>query len=88
MQQFVGAVTYRQAKEGKQHSRGIFVTTSRFTPEAKRILETMSDKLVGYDGGDLYEAAKECKFGLVYENGNWKLDEKLLSGEKAFFNML
>ena len=88
LQQFIGACACRQARDGKQHCRGIFVTTSRFTPEAKRILETMSDKLVGYDGGDLYEAAKECKFGLVYENGNWKLDEKLLSGEKAFFNML
>ncbi len=88
LQQFIGACACRQARDGKQHCRGIFVTTSRFTPEAKRILETMSDKLVGYDGSDLYEAAKECKFGLVYENGNWKLDEKLLSGEKAFFNML
>lgn len=88
LQQFIGACACRQARDKKQHCRGIFVTTSRFTPEAKKILETMSDKIVGYDGGDLYEAAKECKFGLVYENGNWKLDEKLLSGEKAFFNML
>ena len=63
------------------------MTTSRFTPEAKHILEDMSDKIVGYDGVDVFEAAKECQFGLVYENGNWKLDEKLLSGEKAFFNM-
>ena len=88
LQQFIGACACRQARDKKQHCRGIFVTTSRFTPEAKKILETMSDKFVGYDGSDLYEAAKECKFGLVYENGNWKLDEKLLSGEKAFFNML
>ncbi|MBQ9114136.1 MAG: restriction endonuclease [Clostridia bacterium] len=88
LQQFIGACACRQARDGKQHCRGIFVTTSRFTPEAKKILETMSDKIVGYDGSDLYEAAKECKFGVIYENGNWKLDEKLLSGEKAFFNML
>ena len=88
LQQFIGACACRQAKDGKQHCRGIFITTSRFTPEAKRILDTMSDKIVGYDGTDLYEAAKECKFGLLYENGNWKLDEKLLSGTKAFFNML
>ena len=88
LQQFIGACACRQARDGKQHCRGIFVTASRFTPEAKKILETMSDKIVGYDGSDLYEAAKECKFGLVYENGNWKLDEKLLSGTKAFFNML
>ncbi len=88
LQQFIGACACRQAKERKQHCRGIFITTSRFTPEAKRILEDMSDKIVGYDGADLYEAAKECQFGVIYENGNWKLDEKLLSGAKAFFNML
>ncbi len=87
LQQFIGACVCRQAKEGKQNARGIFVTTSRFTPDAKRILEDMSDKIVGYDGEDVYEAAKDCQFGLLYENGNWKLDEKLLSGEKAFFNM-
>ena len=88
LQQFIGACACRQAKDGKQHCRGIFITTSRFTPDAKRILDDLSDKIVGYDGEDLYEAAKECKFGLLYENGNWKLDEKLLSGTKAFFNML
>ena len=88
LQQFIGACACRQAKDGKQHCRGIFITTSRFTPDAKRILNDMSDKIVGYDGADLYEAAKECKFGLLYENGNWKLDEKLLSGTKAFFNMV
>jgi len=88
LQQFIGACACRQAKDRKQHCRGIFVTTSRFTPEAKRILDDMSDKIVGYDGADLYEAAKECQFGVIYENGNWKLDEKLLSGTKAFFNML
>jgi restriction endonuclease Mrr len=85
LQQFLGACAYRQAKDGKQNCRGIFITTSRFTPEAKRILDTMSDKIVGYDGTDLYEAAKECSFGLIEKNGNWVLDEKLLSGSKAFF---
>ena len=88
LQQFIGACACRQAKDGKQNCRGIFITTSRFTPEAKRILDTMSDKIVGYDGNDLFETAKECQFGLLYENGNWKLDEKLLSGTKAFFNMI
>ena len=88
LQQFIGACACRQAQDRKQNCRGIFVTTSRFTPDAKRILEAMSDKIVGYDGEDLYEAAKECQFGVVYENGNWKLDEKLLSGTKAFFTML
>lgn len=87
LQQFIGACACRQAKDGKQNCRGIFVTTSRFTPEAKRILDTMSDKIVGYDGSDLYEAAKECSFGVVQKNGAWVLDEKLLSGSKAFFNL-
>lgn len=88
LQQFIGACACRQAKQGKLHCRGIFVTTSRFTPEAKRILDDMSDKLVGYDGADLYEAAKECQFGVIKKNGEWALDEQLLSGTKAFFNML
>ncbi len=87
LQQFIGACICRQAKDGKQHCRGIFMTTSRFTPEAKRLLEDMSDKIVGYDGNDLYEAAKECSFGLTQKNGEWALDEKLLSGEKAFFSL-
>ena len=88
LQQFIGACACRQAKDRKLHARGIFVTTSRFTPEAKRILEDMSDKIVGYDGTDLFEAAKECAFGVIKKNGEWVLDEKLLSGTKAFFNML
>ncbi len=87
LQQFIGACVCRQAKDGKQHCRGIFITTSRFTPEAKRILEDTADKFVGYDGEDLYETAKECGFGIVKKNGEYVLDENLLSGEKAFFNM-
>ncbi len=87
LQQFIGACACRQARDGKQHARGIFITTSRFTPDAKRILEDMSEKIVGYDGGDLYEAAKECQFGVVKKNGRWELDENLLSGTKAFFQM-
>ncbi len=88
LQQFIGACACRQAKEGKQRVRGIFITTSRFTPEAKNILDAMSDTIVGYDGTDLYEAAKECQFGVVCKNGEWSLDERLLSGTKAFFQML
>ncbi len=87
LQQFIGACACRQAKDGRLHARGIFITTSRFTPEAKRILEDMGDKIVGYDGNDLYEAAKECEFGLVKKNGEWALDENLLAGPKAFFQM-
>ncbi len=87
LQQFIGACACKQAKQGKQHTRGVFMTTSNFTPEAKRLLETMSDKIVGYDGNDVFETAKESQFGLVCENGVWKLDEQLLSGPKAFFHM-
>jgi restriction endonuclease Mrr len=88
LQQFIGACVCRQAKDGKQHCRGIFMTTSRFTPDAKRILEQTSDKFVGYDGADIFEAAKECEFGLVRKNGEWVLDENLLSGVKAFYTMI
>lgn len=87
LQQFIGACACRQAKDGKQSCRGVFITTSRFTPEARKILERMGEKIVGYDGNDLYEAAKECAFGIVKKNGEWALDEKLLSGTKAFFNL-
>ncbi|MBO5240895.1 MAG: restriction endonuclease [Clostridia bacterium] len=88
LQQFIGACVCRQAKDGKQHCRGIFITTSRFTPEAKRMLDDTADKFVGYDGAELYETAKECAFGIVKKNGEWVLDEELLSGTKAFFNMI
>ena len=89
LQQFIGAVAYRQAKEGKQHCRGMFITTSVFTNGAKEMLNKMSDKFVGYDGDDLYETAKECQFGMIQdEKGNWKIDEELLSGNKSFFFML
>ena len=87
LQQFIGACACRQAQDGKQNCRGIFITTSRFTPEAKRILDTMSDKIVGYDGEDVFEAAKECGFGVIQKNGQWVVDENLLSGTKAFFNL-
>ncbi len=87
LQQFIGACVCRQAKEGKPSCRGIFMTTSRFTPDAKKILEELSDKLIGYDGGDIYETAKECSFGLVQKNGEWALDENLLSGVNAFFRL-
>lgn len=88
LQQFIGAVACRQAKEGSRHSRGIFVTTSRFTPEARELLETMADRFIGYDGDDVFDAAKECSFGLKEKDGEWTLDEELLSGGKAFFNLL
>jgi hypothetical protein len=62
------------------------MTASYFTAGAKEMLDQMSDKFVGYDGDDLYEAAKECGFGIIRgEKGEYVLDEKLLSGDKAFF---
>lgn len=85
LQQFLGACACKQAKDGKQNCRGMFITTSHFTPDAKKLLELMADKLVGYDGADLYETAKECGFGVVKKNGEWALDEDLLSSKNAFF---
>ena len=87
LQQFIGACACKQAKDGKQRCRGIFITTSRFTPEAKSVLETMSEQIIGYDGTDLFEAAKECQFGIIKRNGEWVLDENLLSSGKVFFTM-
>lgn len=87
LQQFIGACVCRQAKDKKQHCRGMFITTSRFTPEAKRLLDDTSDKFVGYDGTDLYETAKECGFGIIKRGLEYVLDENLLSSGKAFFNM-
>ena len=88
LQQFIGAVACKQAKEGKRKARGIFVTTSLFTEGAKEILDAMSADFIGYDGSDVYETAKECKFGLLQKDGKWVLDEKLLSGGKAFFELM
>lgn len=88
LQQFIGAVACRQAKERRRKCRGIFVTASRFTDGAREILENMSADFIGYDGDDVFDAAKECEFGLKQVNGKWVLDDKLLSGEKAFFELL
>ncbi|MBQ9118097.1 MAG: restriction endonuclease [Clostridia bacterium] len=87
LQQFIGAVTYRLRKAGKGNGRGVYVTTSKFSEGAKKILDEMSDSFVGYDGDELFELAKECNFGVLKKDGEWVLDENLLSGEKAFFNM-
>lgn len=87
VQQFVGAATCRQMRDGKRNCRGIFVTTSTFTKDAKDALEVLGEKFIGYDGNDVFETAKECGFGLIKVNGMWQLDEKLLAGDKAFFSM-
>lgn len=88
VQQFVGAATCRQMRDGKRNCRGIFVTTSTFTKDAKDALEVLGEKFIGYDGNDIFETAKECEFGLIKVNGVWQLDEKLLAGDKAFFNLM
>lgn len=88
VQQFVGAATCRQMRDGKRNCRGIFVTTSSFTKDAKDALEVLGEKFIGYDGNDVFETAKECEFGLIKVNGVWQLDEKLLAGDKAFFNLI
>lgn len=88
VQQFVGAATCRQMRDGKRNCRGIFVTTSTFTKDAKDALEVLGEKFIGYDGNDIFETAKECGFGLIKVNGVWQLDEKLLAGDKAFFNLM
>lgn len=88
VQQFVGAATCRQMRDGKRNCRGIFVTTSSFTKDAKDALEVLGEKFIGYDGNDIFETAKECEFGLIKVNGVWQLDEKLLAGDKAFFNLI
>lgn len=88
VQQFVGAATCRQMRDGKRNCRGIFVTTSTFTKDAKDALEVLGEKFIGYDGNDVFETAKECGFGLIKANGVWQLDEKLLAGDKAFFNLI
>ena len=88
VQQFVGAATCRQMRDGKRNCRGIFVTTSSFTKDAKDALEVLGEKFIGYDGNDVFETAKECEFGLIKVNGVWQLDEKLLASDKAFFNMI
>lgn len=88
LQQFIGAVACRQAREGKRKARGIFVTTSYFTDGAREIFDSMSADFIGYDGNDVFETAKECGFGIVQKDGKWTLDEKLLAGGKAFFELM
>lgn len=88
VQQFVGAATCRQMRDSKRNCRGIFVTTSTFTKDAKDALEVLGEKFIGYDGNDVFETAKECEFGLIKVNGVWQLDEKLLASDKAFFNLI
>lgn len=49
LQGFIGAL------HGKQASKGIFITTSRFTPEAQAYVETVSSRVILIDGRRLAE---------------------------------
>ena len=54
----------------------------------REMIAMLDADFVGYDGDDVFETAKECRFGLIQKDGKWQLDEKLLSGGKAFFEMV
>ena len=71
IREFYGAVC---AEKG---SRGIFVTLSRFHPEAQKLLDRV-DNLTGIDGARLYEIAARCHVGLVEQDGQLRIDEDLL----------
>lgn len=49
LQGFIGAL------HGKQASKGIFITTSRFTPEAQAYVETVTSRVILIDGRRLAE---------------------------------
>ncbi len=87
VREFLGACIYRQTTDRLSNARGVFITTSRFTPEARRMLDEMADKIVGYDQNEVFEMAKKCEFGLIERDGAWTLDEELLSGMDAFYNL-
>jgi restriction system protein len=58
LQGFVGAL------HGKQASKGIFITTSRFTPEAQQYVETVSSRVILIDGRRLAELMIERDVGV------------------------
>lgn len=71
LREFYGAVC---AEKG---SRGIFITLSRFHPEAQRLMDKV-DNLTGIDGDKLFEIAAKCHTGLVEHDGALHIDEDLL----------
>lgn len=58
LQGFIGAL------HGKQASKGIFITTSRFTPEAQEYVETVSSRVILIDGRRLAELMIERGVGV------------------------
>ena len=57
-------------------SRGIFVTISSFHSEAQKLLEQV-DNLIGVDGRKLFEIAKRCGYGILEQDGQVQIDEKI-----------
>jgi restriction system protein len=61
IQGFVGAL------QGAQASQGIFITTSRFTPDAIEFADRVNVRLVLTDGPELANLMIEHKCGVVTE---------------------
>src|ERR1700722_19721945 len=61
IQGFVGAL------QGAQASRGIFITTSRFTPDARNFADRINVRLVLIDGPELATLMTEHNCGVVTE---------------------
>jgi len=70
VREFYGAVC------AEQGSRGVFVCTSNFHPEAQKLLDKV-DNLIGIDGAKLFEIAKLCRFGIRDEGSRTILDDDL-----------
>ena len=39
------------------------------------------DNLTGMDGDKLFEIAKKCRYGLLEQDGRWRIDDALLLAE-------
>ncbi len=59
LQKFVGGL------EGHHANKGVFITTSRFSDEAKRCLEKVTKKVVLIDGEQLAELMIEHEIGVT-----------------------
>ena len=70
IREFYGAVCIGRG------SRGIFVTISSFHSEAQKLLEQV-DNLIGVDGQKLFEIAKRCGYGILEQDGQAQIDEKI-----------
>ena len=74
VREFYGAVC---AENG---SRGIFITISTFHPDAQKLLDKV-DNLTGVDGAKLFEIARNCRYGILEQDGRYCLDEAMLLAE-------